>query len=325
MKNRLLYTPCIEWQEQLTATHLDDLSPFDRQALERHVASCPACAAVRAEYQAIDALLLGEEDIEPLPVLPTWRLQPRKQPARLIGSYAPDPLSTPVPTMSELPGSMRLSALADRCLSEIDNYRRGEASNDQYCLEIFRRAMQEHDGEAWDLLVGRFQEFLLAAFRRHPRCEGASHLDSPENYVARAFARFWVAVHDQQVEFTSLGAALRFLRLCLNSEILDMLRAHARRNEVPLPDPGFAEEPAVEDQDDGSELWKIIRDMLPNERERRLAFLLFYCNLRPRVIVRLRPQEFPDVNEIHRLRRNIVDRLVRSADLIRWRLNVEKA
>jgi DNA-directed RNA polymerase specialized sigma24 family protein len=312
MMNHLLYTPCVEWQEKLAATHPDDLSPSHRQALERHVASCPACAAVRAEYQEIDALLLGAEDLEPLPVLSTQLLQPRKGPAH-------------VPTMSELPRTMRLSALADRCMSEIDNYRRGEESNDQYCLEIFRRAMLEHDDEAWRFLVNRFQEFLLAAFRRHPRREAASRLDSPENYVARAFARFWMAaVHNQQVTFTSLGGALRYLRICLNSTILDMLRSYARAREVPLPELNFATAAAVEDQDDGSELWKIIRDMLPNERERRLAFLLFHCNLKPREIVRLRPQEFPDVTEVHRMKRNIVDRLARSADLVRWRLHGEE-
>ncbi len=170
MMNHLLYTPCIEWQEKLAATHPDDLSPSHREALERHVASCPACAAVRAEYQAIDALLLAGEDLEPLPVLSTQLLQPRKGPAH-------------VPTMSELPGAMSLSALADRCMSEINNYRRGEPSSDQYCLEIFRRAMQERDDAAWTLLVNRFQEFLLAAFRRHPGSEAASRLDKPENYV----------------------------------------------------------------------------------------------------------------------------------------------
>ncbi len=226
--------------------------------------------------------------------------------------------------MEELPKNMRLSALADRCMSEINNFRRGEASSDQYCLEIFRRAMLEHDDEAWDLLVGRFQEFLLAAFRRHPRCEAATRLDSPENYVARAFARFWIAaVHNQQLMFTSLGAALRYLRVCLDSTILDMLRANVRAREVPFPEPGFAMEPAEEDQDEGGELWEVIRTMLPNERERRLAFLLYQCNLKPREIVRLRPQEFPDVNEIHRMKRNIVDRLARSADLIRYKLSSE--
>jgi len=226
--------------------------------------------------------------------------------------------------MSELPGEMSLSALADRSMSEINHYRRGEASNDQYCLEIFHRAMQKQDEAAWTLLEERFQDFLLTAFRRHPRSEAASRLDSPENYVARAFARFWMAaVHNQQVVFTSLGGALRYLRICLNSTILDMLRSYARSKEVPLPEPGFAGEPAVEDQEESSELWEIIRTMLPGARERLLAFLLYQCNLKPREIVRLRPQEFSDVEEIYRLRRNIVDRLERGADVIRWKLSSE--
>jgi hypothetical protein len=313
MMNHSMETLCVVWWEKLAATHPDDLFPSEQQALERPVASYTACTAVRAEYQAIDALLLGAEDIEPLPVLPTWRLQSRKQSAH-------------VPTMSELPDAMSLSVLADRCMSEIDNYRRGEASNDQYCLEIFRRAMQERDDAAWTLLVDRFQEFLLAAFRRHPRCEAASRLDSPENYVARAFARFWMAaVHNQQVTFTSLGAALLYLRICLNSTILDLLRSYARTREVLLPELDFATEEAVEDQVEGSELWEVIRTMLLSERERRLAFLLYPCNLKPREIVRLCPQEFSNVDEIYRLRRNIADRLERGANQIRWRLNGEEA
>jgi len=225
--------------------------------------------------------------------------------------------------MEELPKDMRLSALADRCMSEINNYRRREASSDQYCLEIFRRAMLEHNDAAWTLLVERFQEFLLAAFRRHPRCEAALRLDSPENFVARAFTRFWNAVRNQQLEFTTLAAALRYLRVCLDSTILDMLRAIARAREVPFPEPGSAMELAEEDQEEGGELWEVIRTMLPSERERRLAFYLYQCNLKPREIVRLLPQEFSNVGEIYRLRRNIVDRLERNADVIRWRLSSE--
>src|SRR6266571_3845203 len=128
MMNHSMEILCVVWWEKLAATHPDDLFPSEQQALERHVASCQACAAVRAEYQTIDALLLAGEDLEPLPVLSTQLLQPRKGPAH-------------VPTMSELPRTMRLSALADRCMSEIDNYRRGEESNDQYCLELVGRSV----------------------------------------------------------------------------------------------------------------------------------------------------------------------------------------
>ena len=47
--------------------------------------------------------------------------------------------------MEDLPDQMSLSALADRCISEIQHYRRHEPYNDRYCLEIFHRAMVRHD------------------------------------------------------------------------------------------------------------------------------------------------------------------------------------
>jgi hypothetical protein len=220
--------------------------------------------------------------------------------------------------MEDLPDQMSLSALADRCMSEINNYRRGEPSNDQYSLEIFRRAMLERDNAAWALLEDCFKDFLLSSFHRHSRSGAASRLDSPENYVARAFARFWLAtVHNPQLEFTTLAAALHYLQACLNSTIVDALRAHSRAKEVALP------EPAVEDHDDGRDPWDAIRRILPGERERRLAYLLYHCNLKPREIVRFCPQEFHEVKEIHRLRRNIVERVQRDVDQIRWKLNGE--
>jgi hypothetical protein len=77
----------------------------------------------------------------------------------------------------------------------------------------------------------------------------------------------------------------------------------------------------VEDPDEGGEVWEAIRGLLPDEREQRLAYLLYHCGLKPREIVCFCPQEFGEVREVYRLRRNIVSRLLRNADVIRWRLN----
>ncbi len=38
-------------------------------------------------------------------------------------------------------------------------------------------------------------------------------------------------------------------------------------------------------------------------------------------ILRFCPQEWSDVQEIYRLRRNIMERLLRNADHLRWRLS----
>ena len=76
----------------------------------------------------------------------------------------------------------------------------------------------------------------------------------------------------------------------------------------------------VEDVTDGSEVWEVLQTMLPNEREQRLAYLLFHCGLKSREVVRFCPQEFSDVQEIYRMRRSIMGRLLRNADQLRWRL-----
>jgi DNA-directed RNA polymerase specialized sigma24 family protein len=123
------------------------------------------------------------------------------------------------------------------------------------------------------------------------------------------------------LEFDTLAAALRYLRACLNGAILDTLRAYSRPKEVPLPEPGEAGEPLVEDSDEGGEVWEAIRGLLPDEREQRVAYLLYHCGLKPREIVCFCPQEFSEVREVYRLRRNIVHRLLRNAASIRWRLN----
>ena len=77
----------------------------------------------------------------------------------------------------------------------------------------------------------------------------------------------------------------------------------------------------MEDSHEAGEVWEAIRGLLPDEREQRVAYLLYHCGLKPREIVSFCPQEFSEVREVYRLRRNIVHRLLRNAASIRWRLN----
>ena len=87
-----------------------------------------------------------------------------------------------------------------------------------------------------------------------------------------------------------------------------------------LPETGEARELQAEDTTDRSEVWEVLQTMLSDEREKRLAYLLFHCGLKPREIVRFCPQEFSDIQEIYRMRRSIMERLLRNADQLRWRL-----
>jgi hypothetical protein len=48
---------CIIWAKKLADTRLDDLSPSEQAALQDHLEKCPACAAIRLEYQLMDTRL----------------------------------------------------------------------------------------------------------------------------------------------------------------------------------------------------------------------------------------------------------------------------
>ena len=202
---------------------------------------------------------------------------------------------------------------------ELQRQRRKEPFDDRSCLEILRRALIEQSDEAWSVLQQCFSQTIRVWIRSHPSRDIALLRDSEENYVAQTFTRFWYAVRDQHLEFASWYAALSYVHATLNGILLDTVRGHlrSRSREVPFPEPGGSHEPGADDSLDGQSLWNSIQSLLPDERERRLAYLLYYCGLKPREIVIRCPGEFDDVKDIYRLSQNIVDRLRRNRDRLR--------
>ena len=186
---------------------------------------------------------------------------------------------------------------------------------DEYSLELLRRAIVQEDEEAWAGVQHCFGGLVRGWLRRHPKGDVASLVDSEENYVSQTFGRFRQATaFNRCVEFNTLAAALQYLRASLNGVILDTLQTYVRPRQVLLPTIGEAGELQAEVTTDRSEVWEAIQTMLSDEREKRLAYLLFNCGLKPREIIRFCPQEWSDVCEIYRLRCNIMGRLLHNAD-----------
>jgi hypothetical protein len=217
---------------------------------------------------------------------------------------------------------MKLPALAAECLKEIDHYRRGELYTDTSSVELLRRATVANDQEAWECVQHCLSGLVRGWLHRHPKRAIACRLESEEHYVAQAFERFRQATAcNQQLEFSRLSAALQYLRASLLGAILDTLRMYARPGEVSRPASGAAGEPSMEDVTGDSEPWDILKGLLSNPREQRLAYLLFHCGLRPREIVQFCSREWSSVQEISALRRTIMERVLRHVDILRWRLS----
>lgn len=223
--------------------------------------------------------------------------------------------------MDKLPREMNLFELQNRCQSEIEKYTHEEPSDDRFCLEIFRRALVLKEEQAWETLTQRFRATILGWLHVHSYREVAYRLHSEEDYVALTIERLWtVTVHNQSLEFQTLAGALKFMRACLNSVIIDGLRRQGR--EAVLPETGILDLVAPV-TDEGKEFWEAIKSMVPDQREQRLAYLLFYCNLKPRQVVEFCPDEFSDTQQIFPMKRNILDRLKNNKGRLRWLLGDE--
>jgi integrase len=89
-----------------------------------------------------------------------------------------------------------------------------------------------------------------------------------------------------------------------------ILIAHRRPEAVPEPAEGLLP------METPQQFWERLQKLLPDDREQRLAYLLYHCGLRPAEIVHLCPQEWSDVQEVIRLRAIILRRLLAELPLI---------
>ncbi len=73
-------TPCTYWAEMLAISHPEaDLSPSEYAALEKHVAQCSSCAAVRERYKLMAARVRALPDVKPLSSFSLEFLHPQKE------------------------------------------------------------------------------------------------------------------------------------------------------------------------------------------------------------------------------------------------------
>jgi hypothetical protein len=164
-------------------------------------------------------------------------------------------------------------------------------------LELLHRACTHGDLQACAAFQQSLEEIVLSWLHDHPGCEAACSLQSERHFVALAFERLRQAAVQGQVAVETLSGVLVYLRASLNGAILETLRVSSR--------------PDGEDRFDRSELWERLQARLSNRREQRLAYLLYHCGLEPTEIVCCCPQEWSDVHEVVRLRRSVLDRLMK--------------
>jgi hypothetical protein len=174
-------------------------------------------------------------------------------------------------------------------------------------LELLRRASIHSDLDAWAAFHQSLEETVLTWLHAHPGSEAACRVQSERHLVALAFERLRQATIQGQVTCETLSEVLVFLRASLSGAILETLRASSHPRAVSAH---VSAEQNLQCNPQSLEVWNWVQATLSNEREQRLAYLLYHCGLEPAEIVRCCPQEWSDVHEVARMRRSILARLM---------------
>lgn len=214
-------------------------------------------------------------------------------------------------------GQLPLRELIEAC--EEQNRRRasGEPNRDVFSRELFRRAICERDPAAWEGLFTLYRGLVASWVRQHPASE---RIHEREDCVNLVFERFWVAIGpDRFAEFPSVAALLKYLKMCVHTVLIDEVRARRAAQQALAAWPveeGVASGPDVSVLATGrladGELWGLISQEVVDETERFLLYLSAALDLSPRQIYARYPQVFPSVQDVYRMKRNVLDRLRRS-------------
>lgn len=215
------------------------------------------------------------------------------------------------------PRQLSLVDLAAACQQETSRFQRGQSSRDEFCRELFYRAICLRDHGAWERIVFQYRGVVLAWIRHHPASSSAREGD--DYWLNRTFERFWAAVGPDRFDrFPDLASLLKYLKMCVHSVLLDDVRAQGAAQLESLDD---APARSVEAPDfdmqavgqlAGQELWNTIVAELPDEAERLVVYCSFALDLKPSEIYQRYSGRYATVADVYRIKRNVLERLRRS-------------
>ena len=218
---------------------------------------------------------------------------------------------------------MAVEDLAQRCAQETDLYFNQKDFDSSYCFELFRRAIRDKDGQAWGVLIVQYQPLVARWVDKwmvkHP--DVSSFSEEPQDFVARAFERFWISYTPGKFENAqrSLPAVLKYLQMCVHGAITDAWRKARRiqieqetREDEQVP---AEADPTPEDLLQRDEFWRLIKEKAKDPKEFKVVYASFYMGFSPREIFAEYRNEFRSVREIYQHKANFLERLRRDDDL----------
>lgn len=220
--------------------------------------------------------------------------------------------------------SFSLASIAQRCAHQTELFFQRLSYDARFCFELFRRAILEREPLAWERVYAQYHTLVSGWVVRHQAFPGSG--EEVQFFVNRAFEKMWAALAPEKFDhFPNLQSLLRYLQMCVHSAILDHVRSAAQstgeRRVEDLVTASSGSGPVVEgtiaDRVHRREFWEQIEARLNDDKERRVVYGSFVLGLKPRQLYASFSQEFDNVNEIYRIKENVLSRLRRDRELVK--------
>jgi hypothetical protein len=190
-------------------------------------------------------------------------------------------------------------------------------------IQLLLQALIDRAELSWERAWATWAPRVTVWVRRHPQFPHTG--EEAQYFVGRALEKLWRAVDQEKLaRFETPVQVLQYLKLCVHSSVVEFLRRPPSPDLLymdedeqgpDLPDPGAQVEPAVVEEIDRNELWRIVAEHARTEPEKLLVEAALVRGLPPRVIAQRYQGLFPDVQDVYRLKRNLLERLGRDPRL----------
>lgn len=222
-----------------------------------------------------------------------------------MNNVAPLPLDLDITLHEEA-----LSYIAYRCQRETASFQRGQPSDTRFCYELWRRALQLRDNEAWERLYVQYESLIIFYVKRHPSY--TQLVEEPQHLVPDIFSKVWRAITPERFDrFPNLASLLKFLQVCTYHLVLD----HCARTpataplEDTMPLVSLPLRPV-----NLSHFWGCVEQQAKDERERIVIRERLRHERKPDDILRRYAEHFPNKGTLYRTTENLRARLMRDVN-----------
>jgi hypothetical protein len=216
--------------------------------------------------------------------------------------------------------------LADECADHTTRFFNRATYDPSYCYELFRRAIAGHNSYAWDKIHRQYQPLVVKWVMNHSGLPATG--EEVDYFVNGAFDRMWSAIDAEKfTQFKDVAELLRYFQMCVHSVIVDYTRGNPIETldlelfAPPLRQSLRSIEEGITDEIERHQLWETVAALMHNEKEAIVLECSFVYDLRPSQIYADNLDRFESLDEVYRVKRNLLNRLRRSQVLHQFLLN----